>query len=836
MGWYLKNITLLQIHESFPPMQYNTALGFVLSGACLLLSLFSYSRMAVIVGIIISLLGGLTLIETFYPLDFGIDQFFMESYITTATASPGRMAPNSAVCFLLSGIVFVLVNANTRFNDITLLGTLIIGFGTIAFLGYVMDIETAYGWGYLTKMALHAALGMILLGLGILAWGYGISRLSVYHLHMRNLLTVGLTLLAFTLLLWQALNTQRDNHIAEKIQQQLESNQDALSLSLIRHLDSLERMAVRWESSGTTSQQVWEADAQTYIRDFTIFQAIEWIDESFNVNWVVPHTSNDATEALFIESGHDRNKSLEQARTSNTSVIISPVKLAQAGYGLVIARPLHINGKFNGFLLGIISIQKLLDSVMPTLFINDELQFKIFDGKTLIASSPSDLTERSFQLRKSLEFAFKDNIWRTELTLFNEQGTQSDSALPQSNIVLSISIFISILMLLLMHLRYREQTTTKQLEQQMELAEKEERLRVTLENMYDAVMLLDDQGVILSFNKAAEQIFGYQADDIIGKNIRTLIAAIDQDKPTKSFVDNVLAMDVNTIDKRFDTLGRRANGKPFFMTIAIADMVLNKRHFFSATVRDISLRKATESKVHQYTLHLERSNKALDDFAYVASHDLKAPLRGIMQLANWIREDIQDNADTQTLDYLALMQNRITRLENLLNDLLAYSRVGRKHGEFQSIDVNNLVTETFQLLNPPVNFTLNCPIDLPDFDTLSSPFELVTRNLINNAIKHHDSDTGVITVTAKDSEEHIEFTVADDGPGIAPEHHQRIFGLFQTLKPRDEIEGSGMGLAIIKKILDRYHCNIHVESDGVRGTQFCFTWPKSDLLRSYLDE
>jgi PAS domain S-box-containing protein len=837
-GWYLQNITLLQIHESFPPMQYNTALGFVLSGTGLLLSLYGYARMAMLVGAIVSLIGGLTLIEIYFQLDLGIDRLLMEPYVTTATASPGRMAPNSALCFLLSGIVLVLVNANARFNEMTLLGTVIIALGTIALLGYAMGLEAAYGWGYLTKMAIHTSVGFILLGLGLLSWGYNISRLSVQHLHMRNLLTAGLTLLGFTLLLWQALNTQKDNQIASKLQQQLENHQAALSLALDKHLQSLERMAVRWESNGGTSQPVWEADAQTYIRDFPIFQAIEWVDESFNANWIVSRSSDEEVKRLFIEHGSERHGLLTQALARDSTTIISPVKLVQGEYGLVVVRPLGVGGEFNGFILAIISVQKLLDSVVPTLSIADDFQFqfKLFDGDTLIASNPSNLAEHTVQLKKSSEFSFKESLWRTELALFNGPNTQSGSLWAHSNIVLSISAVISVLMLLLMHLRYREQTSIKQLAQQIELAEKEERLRVTLENMYDAVMLMDSQGGVLSFNKAAEQIFGYSTDDIIGKNIRTLVAEIDHGEPRQSLVDSFLSQEVGTIGQSFETLGRRANGEQFFMTIAVVDITLNNQLFFSATVRDISLRKATESKMKQYMLHLERSNKELDDFAYVASHDLKAPLRGIMQLASWIREDVQDSANTQTLDYLALMQNRITRLENLLNDLLAYSRIGRKHGEFKSINVSEMVAETFKLLSPPVNFTLNCSVDLPDFNTLSTPFELVMRNLINNAIKHHDSDCGAITVTAKNMREHIEFTVKDDGPGIAPEHQQRIFGLFQTLKPRDEVEGSGMGLAIIKKIIERYHCTINVESDGVRGTQFQFTWPKYNLLRSYLDE
>ena len=172
----------------------------------------------------------------------------------------------------------------------------------------------------------------------------------------------------------------------------------------------------------------------------------------------------------------------------------------------------------------------------------------------------------------------------------------------------------------------------------------------------------------------------------------------------------------------------------------------------------------------------------------------------------------------------------------MLNDLLAYSRVGRKHGDIKTVDIGPLSAELFRLLNPPPGFTLACDENLPSLNTLAVPLEQILRNLINNAIKHHDKTTGTIRISAKPTANGFDFAVADDGPGIAPAQQQRIFGIFQTLKPRDEVEGSGMGLAIVKKLLDNYHCQIHVESDGIRGTIMHFNWPSESQLRSFINE
>jgi len=252
-----------------------------------------------------------------------------------------------------------------------------------------------------------------------------------------------------------------------------------------------------------------------------------------------------------------------------------------------------------------------------------------------------------------------------------------------------------------------------------------------------------------------------------------------------------------------------------------------------------SAAKQLENKntaLKKYTHELERSNKELNDFAYVASHDLKAPLRGIVQLINWIEEDIEDSLEEQTKEYIVLMHSRINRLEKLLDDLLAYSRVGRLHGDFNKVAFKSFITDIFQLLEPPENFNLVYQGDIQAFYTLSVPLEQVLRNLINNAIKHHNKKQGTITVSAELTGNCYSFSVIDDGPGIVPEQHQRIFEIFQTLKPRDEVEGSGMGLAIIKKLLETYNQKVKVNSDGLTGTTMQFYWPHEKTLRKLINE
>lgn len=242
---------------------------------------------------------------------------------------------------------------------------------------------------------------------------------------------------------------------------------------------------------------------------------------------------------------------------------------------------------------------------------------------------------------------------------------------------------------------------------------------------------------------------------------------------------------------------------------------------------NLDITKTKQAEQHQQKLLREMTaiNAELNSFTYIASHDLKSPLRGIDQLASWIAEDLEGQLDSGTQKHLALMQNRIKRMEKLLDDLLEYSRAGRSLGDDSLVNVRALIDDIFDLtaLNRKVQLKYLSP--MPVFTTQRAPLAVVLRNLIGNAIKHHMGDNIEIYIEAHKRRDGYEFGVGDNGTGIAPEHHDKIFTMFQTLKPRDMIEGSGIGLALVKKTVEGRGGTIRVESDGVSGCWFYFTWP-----------
>ncbi|MCZ7681584.1 MAG: ATP-binding protein [Sandaracinaceae bacterium] len=242
---------------------------------------------------------------------------------------------------------------------------------------------------------------------------------------------------------------------------------------------------------------------------------------------------------------------------------------------------------------------------------------------------------------------------------------------------------------------------------------------------------------------------------------------------------------------------------------------------------DVTERQEMAEALARHVRELERSNRDLDEFAYVASHDLKAPLRDIATLSSWIVEDAADVLPGASRRHLSTICERIARMERLLDDLLDYSRAARLSHAPEALDLHVVLSDVLAVVAPPARFDVTVTGDAPPIHAPRVPLELVLRNLIGNAVKHHHRGACRIDVGFSPRAEHVEISVRDDGPGIAPEFHDRVFRMFQTLRPRDEVEGSGMGLAIVKKVVEAHHGRVRLESIPGEGTTIRFTWPRS---------
>jgi signal transduction histidine kinase len=241
------------------------------------------------------------------------------------------------------------------------------------------------------------------------------------------------------------------------------------------------------------------------------------------------------------------------------------------------------------------------------------------------------------------------------------------------------------------------------------------------------------------------------------------------------------------------------------------------------------LARALEEQARESSSLLRRLagiNEELSHFAYVVSHDLKAPLRGITLLAEWLCEDYGEKLGPEAKEQIALLQSRVNRMHNLIDGVLQYSRVGRIREDMVAVNLNELMPTILDTVAPPAHIRITVDPDLPTITGEKTRIIQVFQNLLSNAVKFMDKPRGEIHVGCVAEAEYWRFRVADNGPGIDAKHFERIFRIFQTLAPRDEYESTGIGLALVKKIVELYGGRVWVESEVGKGSTFFFTFPQ----------
>ena len=398
---------------------------------------------------------------------------------------------------------------------------------------------------------------------------------------------------------------------------------------------------------------------------------------------------------------------------------------------------------------------------------------------------------------------------------------------------LSVQLSIAIQQAELIESLQNELTTRKNLEEELE------RLVRVLEGSEDYIGLADIQGRVIWNNPRMKEVIGMQDDtDVTKLSVSDYHPAWALDLIQKQGIPT--AMTQGTWLEETALLTKDGREVPVSQLIIAHKSPEGNVEYISTVMRNLTKQIETENSLRERaeelkwvnkelvkTAHLlKKRNHELDRFAYVTSHDLKAPLRAIANLATWLSEDLEGQLSEENQHHLQLMQSRVKRMDGLIHGLLQYSRVGRTSNSTKVVRVKDLLTGIIDSLSPPPGFKIAIATDLPTFETDAIFLEQVFSNLIGNAIKYHHRNFGTISISVKDLGEVYEFAVADDGPGIEPEHHERIFRIFQTLQARDTFESTGIGLSIVKKIVEERGNSIRVESQLGRGATFYFTWDK----------
>jgi PAS domain S-box-containing protein len=362
---------------------------------------------------------------------------------------------------------------------------------------------------------------------------------------------------------------------------------------------------------------------------------------------------------------------------------------------------------------------------------------------------------------------------------------------------------------------------------------KSEQVRAALDTFFDAVpagmALFDDQLRYLRINRPLAEMNGLSVEAHLGHTPRELFPNLDP-HPEDLFRKVLTRGETIT----FESTGKsQASDEVGTWLACTAPVRASDGHTLGVVIviLDISQRKRAEAERDRLIAALERSNRELDQFAYVASHDLKAPLRGITNLAQWIGDDLKDVMTEETCQQMRLLTGRVHRMEALINGILAYSRAGRVREQPERVDVGVLLGETLELLAPVPPASIQVEPRMPVVLAERVPLQQIFLNLLGNGLKHSMRPDALVRVRCSEKDDSWEFSISDNGPGIAPEYHERIWGIFQTLRARDEVEGTGIGLSVVKKIVETRGGSVRLESALGQGATFFFTWPKSTPKR-----
>ncbi len=344
----------------------------------------------------------------------------------------------------------------------------------------------------------------------------------------------------------------------------------------------------------------------------------------------------------------------------------------------------------------------------------------------------------------------------------------------------------------------------------------EERFRQLIETAPGAILVIDATGQIALANQCVVEYFGYPRDELMGKAVETLLPEPLQQAHRAHRAGFFAHPEARPMGSGRDLSGRRKDGSVFPIEIGLSYTTIDDETLAVAFITDITERKQLLSK-------LEQINQDLTDFAYIVSHDLKAPLRGIASIAEWFSTDYGAVLDEEGQELLGLLQTRVTRLQDFIEGILRYSRIGRIEEEWEDVDLQRLVENVISSLAPPEHIQIMINGSLPIVHGGRVRLEQVFQNLLSNAIKFMDKPQGKIEITSAKNRGCWEFRVADNGPGIEERHFTKIFQLFQTLNPRDEFESTGIGLTLVKKIVEMHGGTIIVNSEVGQGTAFTFT-------------
>ena len=805
IGWYTSIYSFIQIRPGFAPMQYNTALEFLLSGLAFL-SITKMPRVAVILGLIITLIAGITLLEYIFSINLGIDELFIKSYFTFKSTFPGRMAPNTTICFFIIGVILLIRHPHFLFSGKALLSfmlsLLIMTIGMVALFGYLANIPTVYGWGQWAQMAVHTAIGITIMSsvLSIFLWHEG----RIVELHGNVVFPISTFIFGslFFLLLWQALIQSEHQRMQKIAQQELTHFGRLLSIQLNDYFMALDRMLARLSQDNrniVSSKQVeaaWRLDAKNYLRDFpnfvaiaTIFSDQQWLEKQ-------PNLSSEVNTSLL--------QCMRQSGSFNFFI-------TKQNYLCKIDKT-----KQNILLYALIDISQLM-SKFNKAEIEKNYGIELLSGKQILYESSANFNQSivlknlwssNIRILLANDITFNLRLWPKET--YVKQGL---SLFPAISVL--TGLIITLLLTVLIRVMQNMQITKNALMQE------EKKTRLIFEKAREAYIAADADSRILDWNHQAEVTFGWTRQEVLGKTLlETIIPPQYREAHLRGMEHYLKSGEGPVLNKRIEFTALRKNGEEFPVELSITSVEFEGKPIFSAFAYDITERKQIE--------------KMKNEFISVVSHELRTPLTSIHGSLSLLSSGKLGKFSFDVDELLAIAKNNSERLIRLINDILDIEKIesGSMQFHLENIELNSLVEEAI-IVNQA--YAKKFSVSMKLIEQLSHVYVNVDHdrllqvltNLLSNAVKFSPMNEEISISISMPMENKIRVSISDRGKGISEEFKPHAFKRFSqadTSSTRENI-GTGLGLNISKAIIEKLNGSIGFVSKPDKGSTFYFDLP-----------
>jgi len=838
VGWQTGSATLTQVRPGLAAMQYVDALAFVIAGVGALSAASRREGTAGIAGLLTAAIGLLSLTQDLLSVDPHVDVLFGGTvYLTAGAATPARMPPNAALCFAFVGAALFARRAGgaARMSLATsLLGTTTAAIGLIAIVGYGSDLAPAYGWGRLTQMALHTALGFVLVGSGLVAQGWRDSPTASATRRLPALVAVAS--LTATIVVWYALMVHDRSRTFQLIHTQALYLGSMIAEPIEAQAQVLERLGRRWSMAPAVSSE-WTVEAKEYLEDFPACQAIQLVAAESDERWAVPEPRRMPGATVQV-----RDDAVRTALGRSSTIVTGPVDLGAGTRGFLVVVPIFRSGTPYGGIVGAISYDKLTERALGR---QEQIGYEmaLYDGVRLVHSHAS-AGEVGEEWTAQVDLGIRGTPLRLRLWPTPDRLAQLEGRMP--SLILGGGLLLSAMLTSMTFIGGVSRRRERQLHEAAQLLRthikdreaaegalrvSEERYRSLIDTASDIIYRVDPEGRFTFVNPVATRVMSRTGEELVGLHFLELVDTAARPAVARFYADQVEQRIAHTY---FEFPAIAGNGSTIWIGQNVR-LLLDGSSVtgLQAVARDITERKRVDADLAKARDAALESDRLKSEFVANVSHELRTPMNGILGLTELL---LETELTPEQRDHAATVRECGETLLVLLNDILDLSKVAAGKLEIQAVafEPRRLVQQTADLFAERARrkgVDLVCLVrhDVPD-TVLGDPGRVrqVLTNLLGNAVKFTERGEITVRVTTEqpaDAGSLLRIEVMDTGIGVSPDAQAQLFQPFVQADGSitRKYGGTGLGLVISRQLAGLMGGDMGMRSEPGAGSSFWFT-------------